>query len=1125
METRGKLAIRGALLGGVVAVAGIWSMPASAKPGTLAQSPLFLGTQVKSNILFVLDDSGSMDWEVLQSDGARSAYSGLPNSGELDITPTRGDQAEMLESCAGYNVLYYNPNVNYTPWPGVDENGDPYGDQDITSARTNPYDADSTVDLTDDEGYGDPPGYMTWTDSDGDGEFDQGECPDPNAAGYDYNNQFTATASGYSVNNVMSASEQTNFANWFTYYRKREYVMKRAISDLMTNSTNRMGFTTLHDNNDVATPVDDMDAGSNPTHRERLLENLFENYSSGGTPLRRELEEAGEYYSEVDGYDHNHMSSASSPIVPESEGGACQQNFSILLSDGYWNGYTPNRADNADGDDNSAWDGGAMADSHSDTLADVAMYYYENDLSNLDDAVPTVSGVDENEAQHMTTFTVAFGINGSITSDPPNRTDPFTWSNPLDAEDEHRIDDMRHAAFNGRGDFLNAQDPQGLISSLNAAVAEIEARTASASSVSFNSAELNQDTVIYRASFNSNRWSGDLEALPLDPNTGAVQSSANWSASDELANQGARTVLTYDGSQGVPFTWSEINDGSNPITPALNDLKSDNSGGTVSDAEAEARLDYLRGDRSNEGSGYDFRVRDSELGDIVHSSPIYVGEPSSAWPDEAPFPTSEPYSDYKNGTAASRQGMVYIGSNDGMLHGFNADTGQEEIAFVPSALFSDGTDQGLHYLTNEDYQHRYYVDQTPAKGDIYANLPGGDGTKDWRTVVVGALGAGGRGVFALDVTDPSAFNESNASNLALWEFTSADDADMGRSFAKPVIARMNNGKWAAIFGNGYNNNGDGEAKLFILFIEDGLDGWASSDYVEITTGVGTPSTRNGLSSPALADTDGNGTVDRIYAGDLDGNMWAFDVSDSDKGNWAVAHQDSGNPAPLFTAAADQPITGKPSIFEHPTKEDTGSNAPNAMIYFGTGQYLTNGDKTTTHQQSLYGVWDKGESSLTRSDLQEQTIDSSVSTGTVVTGNSVNYNGSQRGWYLDLPESGERVVTNPKIRGENVFFTSLVPQSSPCKPGTTGFLTVLDLDSGGRPSGPAFDANDDNVVNADDKAVDNNGNKKVQSRLKDFGTGTADATLHDDYIYSDEGEATKAPSQAKNTGRQSWQELK
>ena len=296
--------------------------------------PLFLGRPVKPNVLFLMDDSGSMDWEVLRRPETFASFPTFPNSGNLDITPTRNDRDEMLESCVGYNTLYYDPNRVYTPWVGNDSAGNPFGNQDITAARTNPYNPASTRDLTDDEDFGDPPGYMTWNDADGDGEFDIGECPDPGDDSYDYVNQFTATVGGFGVEAVMTAAEQRNFANWYSYYRKREYVLKRAITPVINSIDMRVGLGTLHDNNDVGTPIRDLATGNN---RSLLLDQTLNINSDFRTPLRQRLEDAGQYFDQTDSVS-NHASlgfTDSNPILPADQGGACQQNFTLLMSDGF----------------------------------------------------------------------------------------------------------------------------------------------------------------------------------------------------------------------------------------------------------------------------------------------------------------------------------------------------------------------------------------------------------------------------------------------------------------------------------------------------------------------------------------------------------------------------------------------------------------------------------------------------------------------------------------------------------------------------------------------------------------------------------------------------------------------
>lgn len=269
-------------------------------------------------------------------------------------------------------------------------------------------------------------------------------------------------------------------------------------------------------------------------------------------------------------------------------------------------------------------------------------------------------------------------------------------------------------------------------------------------------------------------------------------------------------------------------------------------------------MNYLRGDRSNENIGYNFRRRNSALGDIVDSDPQYVGAPRYRYPDNLEV---KPYSAFRT-TFEDRQPMVYVGANDGMLHAFAETDGRELLAYIPNKVFSN-----LPLLSRNDYIHRYFVNEAPTVVDAF--LPGHGAEGNWRTVLVGGLGRGGQGIYALDVTDPSSFSEANAARIVLWEFDDEDDADLGYTYGSPSIAKMHNGKWVAVFGNGYNNSeADGHASttgrayLFIVDIETG------KLIKKIDTGVGTTGTPNGLASPALIDTNGDFVVDYIYAGDL-----------------------------------------------------------------------------------------------------------------------------------------------------------------------------------------------------------------------------------------------------------------
>ncbi len=627
------------------------------------------------------------------------------------------------------------------------------------------------------------------------------------------------------------------------------------------------------------------------------------------------------------------------------------------------------------------------------------------------------------------------------------------------------------AAAGGTNVAYLASNQTAFQNAMDSITNDIVSQTGSAGAVAFNSTSLGTNTDLYLALFNSGDWSGDLLAYPLDPVSGAVSATSRWSAATQMdgRNLGSspRTILTYNGSDGAAFQWSSL------TTAQQTDLMTNPSGGLDSATVGSDRLDFIRGDRSNEGTGDNFRVRQSRLGDIVDSAPVYVGKPDLPWPDTAPFPVTSPYSAYKAAQAA-RSGMVYVGANDGMLHGFDSATGQEVLGYIPGNLYSSAVGGGMHFLTDPAYSHRYFVDLSPAVSDVYTKASPA-GSPAWRTVLIGGERAGGRGLFALDVTDPSTFTESNAANVVLWEFSSANDPDLGSTFSNPTIALLNNGRWAAIFGNGYNDNpgGSGQAQLLILYLDGGLSGtWTlGTDYEKISTNVGTTSSRNGLSTPAVVDTNGDGVADRVYAGDLDGNMWAFDLSDTNAANWAVAYKQGSTPKPLFTTKSGQPITSQPVIVKHPTETDSG-NLPNLLVMFGTGQYLDPADNSTSGTQSFYGVWDRGQKQLDYTDLVQQTfLTGFPSDVRVPTDNPVNYSASgtsqQYGWYMDLPASGERMVVDAKIRGDLVYFNTMIPSTAACSAGGSGWLMSVKYANGGPPSTAAFDYNNDGVVDSSD----------------------------------------------------------
>lgn len=1058
-----KAAVIGVSAGSVL----LLSHAASAAPGTLADSPLFLSTNVQPNIFFMIDDSGSMDWEVLMSNEASTAHGGAPNSGNLDFTPDSA--TERRELCHAYNVLAYNPSRSYTPWRGVDTNGQSYADQPLSAARREPFNT-GTSDIRNHF-------YFIWNDANNDGLYQAGECPTPSVT-------TNCGGSAGCVNvSSLSAAEQTNYANWFSYYRKREYVAKRALGQIIKDSSSRVGLATLHNNNTVRTLITDIDDISTPinttaqTNKNNLMRNLYRVNSSGGTPLRQSLEDVGEYYEGNSGW-------GSSPILPAGQGGECQQNFTILMSDGFWNGGDP-AVGNTDTDNSTIYDGGLYADGAagvSNTLADVAMHYYERDLdTNMPNNVRTIEGIDNNSAQHMVTYTVAFGIRGTL----PDTLNPgdagFAWPTPV-SNTINTIDDLRHAAYNGRGKFLSAGNPQQLIDSMNESIADIADRTGTAAAVSFNSTSLQTDTKLLKASFNSDRWSGDVTAfdLILNPVTRSLSlGPIAWQASTDLdvRTAASRNLVTYDGTGGIKFLWDDL------TTAQQNDLRTNALGTMDTEAAGMARLDYIRGKHgceedsalscsytdsgANTFSSKVLRERSSRLGDIIHSSPIYVGPPGTRYPANI---EATPYRDFVN-TYATRTGMTYVGSNDGMLHAFDA-TGVERFAYIPGMLFSTANGEGLHHLTEPGYVHSYYVDLSANVTDAFVDT--GSGTAAWHSILIGGLRGGGKGLFAIDVTDPATLvTAGGVTSNVLWEFT---HNDLGYTFSDIKVGKMNNGKWAAIFGNGYNSDpsGDGTSKVFIVY----LDGSNLLAPIILETGAGTiangdcsdpGSDCNGMSTPATVDLNGDGSVDRIYAGDLHGKMWVFDVSSINTTNWRSAFGNSPSYTPLFTACNTtpctasnrQPITSKPAIARHPFIRGV-TTLPNLMVFFGTGQYITPTDSVSTAAQTFYGVWDAGSGDLDPDMLEAQQITDDITNGIeirTISDNAVDY-ATQRGWKIPLPTQMERSVTNSLAFGSLVFFNTMIPSTTTCAAGGTGWLMAVDMLNGGAPSFQPIDINGD-----------------------------------------------------------------
>lgn len=601
--------------------------------------------------------------------------------------------------------------------------------------------------------------------------------------------------------------------------------------------------------------------------------------------------------------------------------------------------------------------------------------------------------------------------------------------------------------------YFYATNPGALSAALERAFLSI-LKASSAAAAATNSTTLSTDTTIFQARFNGSDWSGQLLAYGLGPD-GSVKTPELWDAGQKFAgvSANARKILTFNyadnTSAGIPFRWNSLPDA---YKTALN----------TTDTLGSKRLDWLRGDQTNEGDGAtQFRTRPSTvLGDIIDSAPQYVGSPTAGY-------TSLAYAQFV-AAHRSRKPMVYTGGNDGMLHAFSADPsptgdgGRELFAYVPSLMYSR-----LANLTAKGYTHAYYVDGTPKVADAVVN-------GNWRTVLVGGLAGGGRGVYALDVTDPDSISEGTAASTVLWEFTSASDPDLGYTYGQPSIVQFKNGKWAAIIGNGYNSTA-GRGSIFVLMLDRpaGKKTWTLGvDYFKLTLDDAGTTASNAVVQLYPSDADGDGVVDAVYAGDLLGNVWRFSFDDATPANWQGTRRkllkatDAGGKA--------QPITAAPVVRRHPLG--------GYQVLVATGRFVDVADPTDMSVQSVYGVWDQNKTSqatVTRSDLQVQSITQEVLVNNVwyrlMTNNTFQYApAGKQGWYLDLvpPGSppapqGERVIYNPQLRQGRLIFTTAIPSTDVCENGGTSWLMEFDSLTGGPLTTSPFDVNGDGKFDASD----------------------------------------------------------
>jgi type IV pilus assembly protein PilY1 len=581
--------------------------------------------------------------------------------------------------------------------------------------------------------------------------------------------------------------------------------------------------------------------------------------------------------------------------------------------------------------------------------------------------------------------------------------------------------------------FYVASDADKMIASLTDAFRNIaQENLGSSASLAANSTRLDINTRTFQAQFRSGKWTGELNSYIVTPVTGALQLPPDWSASLhstlDAANWAARNIKVPTGaSTQADFLWTNLTATQRTALGSAN------------------MVDYLRGDATNEqtATGGIYRPRESILGDIVNSTPVYVGKPNASLYSGVTFAGSGTYGAFA-AARAGRTGMVYVGANDGMLHAFDASNGAERYAFIPNTVIMNS----LTAIADPAYTHRYYVDGDMAIADAY------DGT-NWKTILVGSLGRGGPGVFALDITDPSSIR-------FLWERSGADIDSLGKNIGRPVIAQVGDGDWRVLIGNGPESTDD-TAALITIDVFTGA-------FTEIPAAESpaTPAVGNGLSAVLGRDTDGDGFTDTAYGGDMLGNLWKF-----------TSIAGAGSVRRLFTATDPtnpQPITAAPLVGRDPVTAAL-------WVFFGTGSYLSDDDFISTQRQTWYGIKDTN-TAVTRAQLLSRDIETTVpySLGplindpaddvlgkrTIVEGTAADL-ATYRGWYIDFDDTPrERMVVPNRFQGGALVGTTRIPDpTDACDPSGSGFIMAINPFTGARLDQTFFDTNGDGLFNNSD----------------------------------------------------------
>ncbi|MDO4636838.1 MAG: PilC/PilY family type IV pilus protein [Lautropia sp.] len=1155
-------------------------LPAQAE---VAQHSLVVVTPpvVEPNIMFTLDDSGSMAFNTLpDSDPMPGLYAFHPDElkklvGSYDVAgllDTADDNIlSMRKRSSDVNLLYYNPKVSYKPW--LTPKGEKGPDANPKAAHYfYGHEGDVTVNLEGEIPVGQnftvcaPPTQFPqewpsdWQRTNAVGQKRYTKCEkapnrpttikpatyyvlqpgkdpwkldsykrvsiadmpsDDATIDIETTEREECAVKSIKVRSCTRRQEYQNFANWYQYYRTRYLLAVAAVGEAFNKqlgSDVRVGYGSINKVPNKTSRYRDYDFNKvikqgvqrfGQEQKSQFLTWLQQLTPNGGTPLRLASIAVGEYFR------------GDEPWTDQDRRGrtrrlSCRRSYHILMTDGQYN-------DGQDGDTEIGRHGG-MSDadttvgpeiygnrrnrltyqynpkepgnqiypsSASNSLGDIAMYYWKNDLR---PDIPNNIVPDKDDPsfwQNLTMYTLSFGVDGLLkagTTEQQAQTlkdiaeGKQHWPERIPKESPQAIDDLWHAAVNSHGRYLNVKNSTEFLASMRQILAEIVDRTGTTAGVSVSSRALQVDNQKFVPSFTTRSWTGDLQSYLV--NDKGEQGKLQWSAANKMRHWSLRKGIVGNGedngTKANDFYWIQGKNGD--LSDKLKQDLMDSFGWTgkrdnVWEGRGRQLVAYLMGDTNYENQY--FRPRRGALGQIVNSSPIFLGAATNqgyaALPAEVGVGgrmNSSGRDGYKKFVTEKekRQKLVVVGANDGFVHVFRASDGVERMAYAPRVVVMEMA----RLARKGNNEHRFLMDGPLVEADAYL-----DG--HWQNLVVGTTGAGPAAVFALDMTRTA--DKDLGTRSFMWELDAKREPSLGHVLSAPEVGMLRDGTWVAVFGNGYDS-ADARAKLLVVDVKTGRV------LKVLDTGRGSKSQPNGLGGVKLL-RDGNQVITAAYAGDLFGNMWKFDLS-GDRNAWKV----SFGGRPLFTDAGRRPFTAAPALVQHPRG--------GTMVLAGTGKLFEEGDEAQDQQDSLYGLWDdstlvqqKGANGASQTVGWQWKEGTSISSDKLVvrrqnlnsvSGLSVDADANKvldwskdRGWQIPLDmsvERGLRLIVQPQLVSGMALFESMTPVvgtdyvDNPCADlvNVPGFSHFVDPITGGMSTKQIIDTNKDGKVNGDDGRV-------------------------------------------------------